>query len=217
MRDKRSEWNAVRSLLKSSTPPFSLLVESVCEPFVSIRDSRIQTADEVITKLADKISTVSSSVRVSVDFGNLTLVHSDRVIAEMLGTLSERLGDSARSVVPVIRTDSAPELLRAALFWTRTYGTGLSVRALGLTKLDQASRVVQDILGEMNLSPEQIDFITDAQDLPRIVTHSEMRAAFPLTANARSWTHLAGSFPGGITHLNADDYEHTLERSEWSV
>lgn len=73
MRDKRAEWTAVRLLAASATIPFSVLVESVCEPFVSIRDSRIQTPEEVIGKLAKNIASVSASTRVS---GSCKLLHA---------------------------------------------------------------------------------------------------------------------------------------------
>ena len=217
MRDKRSEWTAVRSLVTSGIAPFSVLGESVCEPFVSVRGSRVHTPEEVIGKLAGNIVSVSASIRVFVDLENFRLVNSDRDTARMLTALSKGLGLVARSVVPVLRTTSGPEVTEAALIWARSNGTSVCMRVVGLTRLDQASIAVQSLIDRAGLSPSQIDLVTDAQDLPRIVSHSEIRSAFPITTAARSWSHLAGSFPGAITHLEADEYEHTLERAEWTV
>lgn len=153
----------------------------------------------------------------SVDLANFCMLYSDADVARMLTALSKDLGSVARAVVPVVRTDCGPEVLTDALSWARQHGTGICIRAVGLTRLDHASSAVQLLLDQAKLSPLQIDFVTDAQDLPRIVSHSEMRSAFTLASFARSWSHLAGSFPRAITHLKVDDYEHTLERPEWEV
>jgi hypothetical protein len=62
-----------------------------------------------------------------------------------------------------------------------------------------------------------IDFVVDAQDLPRTYTHSDLRAAFQVCDDVRTWSVVAGTFPQGITHLSPDQYEHAQDRDEWLV
>jgi hypothetical protein len=65
--------------------------------------------------------------------------------------------------------------------------------------------------------PSEIDLIVDAQDLPRAVSHEQLRAHFPVSASSRTFAVVAGSFPAQITSLNPDIYEHRLDRGEWST
>lgn len=217
MRDKQSEWQTVRSFLKSGRLPFSLLVEAVCEPFISIRDSRIRTPDEVMGALSQNLAAAAGATRVWVDFENLTLLLKDRDIAEMMSLLSRNLGIAARDVVPVLRTSSGPATQRAALSWSQLHGTGICLRVVGLSRLDDAAAAARGVIDDSGHKLAQIDLVTDAADLPRVVSHAELRAALPFIAHVRSWSHLAGSFPSSVTHLSPDEYEHSLERSEWSV
>lgn len=217
MRDKQSEWNTVRSFRASGHLTFSLLVEAVCEPLISIRGSRIRTPGEVVAALAQNLVLAAPATKVWVDFENLSLVLGDHDIAEMMSLLSRSLGLTAREVIPVMRTSSGPATRRAVHTWSQMHGTGFCLRVVGLSRLGDAATAARDFIDDSGHSLSQIDLVTDAADLPRIVTHADLRSVLPFAALVRSWSHLAGSFPSSVTHLSPDDYEHSLERSEWSV
>ncbi len=217
MRDKRSEWQTVRSFRTSGRLPFSLLVEAVCEPFVSIRGSTIRTPESVMNSLAQNLVAAAAATRVWVDFENLALILKDHEIAEMISLLSRSLGVAARDVVPVLRTSSGPDTRRAVLTWSQLHGTGICIRVVGLSRLEDAAASTRNAIDDSKHALSKIDLVTDAGDLPRVVSHAELRSALPFVALVRSWSHLAGSFPSSVTHLSPDEYEHSLERSEWSV
>jgi len=44
----------------------------------------------------------------------------------------------------------------------------------------------------------------------------ELAAAFPVSQRCRRWVQLAGSFPPSITQLSPEEYEHFIERREWT-
>jgi hypothetical protein len=216
-RDKGSEWRTVSSLLREGPRTFYPLVEAVCEPFIATRSAPAKSPVEVMNKLGTRLQLLADAGVVSADLGNLRQMFSARDRIEMLRLLRRAIGPKHRAVVPVVRCSDEPEFVDAACRAALDSETGLCVRADGLTNAHDKARIVSEIIDRAGIPEHLIDFVADAQDLPRLLSHEEIVALFPIALRARSWTVVAGAFPPTITHLSPDDYEHHLERSEWLV
>lgn len=217
LRDKGSEWRAVSSLLRDGPRTFYPLVEAVCEPFIAGRETPAKSPVEVMQRLGGRLQLLAESGFVSADLGNLRQMFSARDRIEMLRLLRRAVGSKNHAVVPVVRCSDEPEFVDAACRTALEAETGLCIRVDGLTNADEKARVVSEIVDRSGIPENLIDFVAHAQDLPRLLSHEEIVAMFPIALRARSWTVVAGTFPPSITHLSPDDYEHHLERSEWLV
>lgn len=216
LRDKGSEWRAVSSLLRDGPRTFYPLVEAVCEPFIAGRETPAKSPVEVMQRLGGRLQLLAESGFVSADLGNLRQMFSARDRIEMLRLLRRAVGSKNHAVVPVVRCSDEPEFVDAACRTALEAETGLCIRVDGLTNADEKARVVSEIVDRSGIPENLIDFVAHAQDLPRLLSHEEIVAMFPIALRARSWTVVAGTFPPSITHLSPDDYEHHLERSDGS-
>jgi hypothetical protein len=167
--------------------------------------------------LAARVTELSTSRKVWIDLGNLTHVMSGRDVAEMMHVARRAIGSRNDVVIPVVRTSSGESVIEAGFEWARQGGCGLCVRVDGLTRLREKSVVVDNLIRASRLPVQMVDLIADAQDLPRVASHEELAVAFPVAQECRTWAVVAGSFPDQITHLSPEQYEHRIERSEWSV
>jgi hypothetical protein len=217
MRDKGSEWKAVKNFLQAGALPFTPLVEAVCEPFMAPYGSPVKSPVRVIADLASKIVPMTASGRIWVDLDNLRRIFSDNDVAELYRIALGHFGSVSALVTPVVRTSSPPEILDVAFAWSRGSGCGVCIRVEGSPHLSTKAAAVRSIAAGSGEHPTDIDLIYDAQDLPRAVSHDALRDYLPLSAHARTWVVLAGTFPPMITDMKADEYEHKRERGEWAA
>jgi hypothetical protein len=217
MRDKGSEWRAVRKLLERGDLPFTPLVEAVCEPYMPREGEDAENPIRVMGELGGKLALLSTSGRAWVDLGHLLLRFSDHDVAELHAVVRESVGIGSRSVIPVIRTSSPSVIMEAAFVWAHDSGSGICVRVDGVTHLADKAESVRSIVAASGHAPGEIDLIVDAQDLPRAASFEALRDHFPLSQVARNWVVLAGTFPSSITEMKPEDYEHIRERGEWSA
>lgn len=217
MRDKGSEWRAMESFLRAGALPFTPLVEAVCEPFIPQRGHLPESPVAVMERLSRRVAPLTYLGPVWVDCGNLKQVFSSNDVAQMMRVF-RRKGELARHLaIPVIRTSADASVIEAGIEWACEEGSGLCIRVDGLTGLEDKARLVDEMVRESGLRDNAMDLILDAQDLPRLISHDEMRAAFPLHHSARTWVALGGTFPPSITDKSPDVYEHKLERGEWTT
>jgi hypothetical protein len=217
MRNKGSEWRAMKSFLQAGALPFTPLIEAVCEPFMAQRGSVPENPVAAMEKLGRRIAPLTDSGRVWVDLGHLERIFSSNDVVEMMRVVRKHSQLAHHLVVPVIRTSMRQPVMDEAIEWARSEGSGLCIRVDGLTGLRDKARLLSDIVAESRLPHDAIDLVLDAQDLPLAVSHDEMRDAFQLTHSARTWVVLAGSFPTSVTDMRPDDYEHRRDRGEWTA
>jgi hypothetical protein len=55
------------------------------------------------------------------------------------------------------------------------------VRVVGLTRLQEKREILDEIIAASGLPLSEIDIVTDAQDLPRAVSHEELAEMFLAT------------------------------------
>lgn len=217
MRDKGSEWRAVSTFVRQGALPFVPLVEAVCEPYLP-RDGEIPADPvSVMQELGARLMHVATFGRAWVDLGHLIRTHSEADVAELHSIVRTATKASQRAIVPVIRATSPDPVVEAVTRWAFEAQCGLCIRMDGTTHLKQKAAHMQDIATSSGLPMSAIDFVVDAQDLPRAVSHEALRDALPLVDTCREWIHVAGSFPSSITSLTVADYEHRIERAEWSA
>jgi len=214
LRDKGSEWRTIKKFLRRGRLPFAPLVEAVCEPY--LRKGSQPNPVEVIDGLSHRLSRLTDCDRVWVDLGNLLFLFSPGDVARLHSVVRRHLGLRSRVITPSVRTSSPPQIVRAAIEWARSEECGLCIRVDGLTHLPEKALVVNQIVADSGLTPADIDLILDAQDLPRAVSHEEMRRIVPLVSTCRTWVVAAGTFPK-ISDLEHGIYEHLLDRGEFSA
>lgn len=213
MRDKGSEWKAMQKFVSAGKLPFTPLVEAVCEPVIYQRKNPVA----VVTDFARKVAPLADSGRVWVDLHNLLLAFSANDVAELHEVLRGSVGAMPHAITPIIRTSSPSAVRDAAFAWGRAHGSGVCIRVEGVGRLAEKAEAVRRIATAFGANLSDVDFIFDAQDLPRVVSHKELRDVFPLSQEARNWVVLGGSFPSSITDMTPDDYEHRWERREWTA
>lgn len=211
MRDKGSEWKTALSFLSSRDLPFTPLIESVCEPIIHSGKSAIH----VIRDLARKVAPLSARGRVWVDLSNLSRVLSSNDLAEIHSVFGNTQRLLAAPITPVVGTSMSEIVAESAMRLGHDLGVGICIRIDGVTRLNEASSRVTEIVRSCGLPDSDIDLIFDAQDLPRAVPYDALPDLFPLSRNARNWAVIAGSFPSTITDMHPDVYEHVRERAEW--
>ncbi len=216
VRDKGSEWRAIKAFLQSGALPFTPLVEAVCEPFMTQpgRPGAAAHGGDGL-KLSHNVAQLTDSGRLWVDLCHLERIFSSGDVAEMHRVFRQNPDLAVHLAVPVARTSAGQPVIDAAIEWARAQSSGLCIRVDGLTHLRDKSNLVSDIVAASGLSEGSIDLILDAQDLPLAVSHDEMRNVFPVVHAARTWVVLAGTFPRSITDMDPNDYEHKRERGEW--
>ena len=215
MRDKGSEWRALKKIRERGPLSFTPLVEAVCEPYMPSYGGVPKSPVAVLSALGDKLAILGRSSRVWYDLGHLLYVFSANDVAEFHRLVLTRVGSASGLVTPVVRTSSPSVVTEAAIMWARDEHSGLCIRVDGATHLSKNAQVVQDILATSGLPASELDLIFDAQDLPNAVAHEALRDFFPLSDTTRTWAVIAGSFPKSITDMSPDEYEHTRDRSEW--
>lgn len=213
MRDKGSEWMAMDRFLKAGQLPFTPLIEAVCEPMMYKGKNPI----DVIASLGKKLAPLTDSGRVWVDLGNLLFQYSPNDVAELHGVLRGSVGLAVHRVTPVVRTSSPGAIVEAAFEWARDEDSGICVRVDGVSRLAESAARVTEIVDAFGRDLSDVDLIFDAQDLPRAISHDALGDAFPIYKAARNWVALGGTFPGSITHMDPDLYEHRWERAEWTT
>jgi hypothetical protein len=217
LRDKGSEWRAMRQFLERGRLPFVPLVEAVCEPFLPGSGQRPQSPGTVTNRLGVNLGALTDSGRVWVDLNHLGQIFSGSDLVELHRVLRTNQELAFNSITPVVRTSSSSDVIDEACRWAFEEGCGLGIRVDGLTRLRQKSDILVDIIRASGLRPDNIDVILDGQDLPRAVGHEEMADAFPTSQITRTFVVLAGTFPRSITDMDPDTYEHTRERGEWTT
>lgn len=217
LRDKGSEWRAATSLQLTGAVQFRPLVEAVCEPMLPRPNAKSKTPQETMIALGRKLGSLATSQPVWIDLGNLRHMFESRDVARLADILRTALGPGTSVVTPVIRTSAEQAEIDTAISWAQDTGSGLCIRIDGLTNMSEKAKVAADLAMASELPDRMIDLIADAQDLPRVVTHEMLADAFPLSQSGRHWVLIAGSFPDAITHLRPDEYEHFIERSEWTT
>jgi hypothetical protein len=214
MRDKGSEWKAMNAFLRTGALPFTPLIEAVCEPY-DPQNGVPKNPVSVLGVLGTKLPRITDSGRLWVDLGHLTRAYSAADVAEFHTVVRRNLGLASSLVTPVVRTSSPPEVLDAVFAWAREEGSGLCIRVDGATHLTAKAELVRSISSSSGVANQDIDLVCDAQDLPRAVSHDQLRETFALSQTARVWAVVGGTFPKGITDMQPDDYEHRRERGEW--
>jgi len=217
MRNKGSEWQALGRCLERGPLPFVPLVEAVREPFIPSRGRLPEDPATVMAKLNSRIKILAHAARVWIDHGNLVGTFSTHDVLEMLRIVYRLDGRAATRATPVVRASSPPALMEALVRVARTQRAGLCIRVDGVTHLESKAAIVSDLVLQAGVDASEIDLVVDAQDLPRVVSHDELRDRFPLFENARTFAIVAGTFPPSITDLSPDQYVHKLERGEWSA
>lgn len=215
MRDKGSEWRAMRRFLEAGRLPFSPLVEAVCEPYLTRSGESAKSPVEVVDALGGKVAPLTDSGRAWVDLGHLTRLFSASDVSKLHRVVRQASGLSIHLVTPVVHTSSPGEVVEAVLAWAREERSGICIRVDGGTHLSQKAVEVRTIVTESGLGGADIDLILDAQDLPRAISYETLRDAFPISQGARTWAVVAGTFPPSITDMSPEIYQHTRDRDEW--
>ncbi|MBX9929921.1 MAG: beta family protein, partial [Gemmatimonadaceae bacterium] len=216
VRDKSSEWKAIRGSESAARLPMGILAEAVCEPMNRPEGRRSDAPDAVVTRLAVRIGELHDHSWVAADLHNLLLLLSPSDVATLIPILG-RFGSGGNSVpIPVVRTSSPPAVRQAVYDLAQRLGKGLVLRVDGVNHLGRSVKVAETIALESGVAAQDIDLIVDAKDLPRYVPLVELHDSFPVIPSCRSWTFLSGTFPGSITDLSPSTLLHTLDRTEWS-
>lgn len=217
MRDKGSEWRAAAAIAKRGPLPFTPLVEAVCEPFMPRAETPVANPVDVVSKLIRRANALTDSGRVWVDFNHLRLVFSAADVAELHHVARGYRLFGRNLLTPVVRTSSDTPVVEAVAEWAAAEGCGVCIRVDGTTSLAERADDVLRLLNELGIPIEEVDLVVDAQDLPRLAGFDLLTEAFPQSALARNWVVLGGTFPSSITEYSPDDYEHLIERAEWSA
>lgn len=217
MRDKGSEWRALHSFGNGGPLPFSPIIEAVSEVFVADGRRVPQHPEMVVKKLSTNIKKMPPAARTWVDLGHLLQVFTPHDVAEIARMLRQELGARAKAIVPVIRTSTPPSLASALLAWGIDSGQGVGIRVDGLVATETQAAKTSDLVTASGVPATAIDLIIDAQDLPRTMSHEELADVFPASQTSRNYILLGGTFPGSITPMRPDDYQHFRERGEWSA
>ena len=186
-RDKASEWQVIESLAENGQLPCALLIEAVCEPLIASRNRPAKTPGQMIRALALRLAAVAAGGDVWIDFGNIATRYSDADVAEMIRTLRESMGPAAHDVTPLVRTSAGPAERAAVLEWTLDGTSGMAIRVDGVTALAEKSVMVDALARQPGLDSDNIDLITDAQDLPSLASLRDLATAFPLSQSCRNW------------------------------
>ena len=217
MRDKGSEWQALGRFSERGSLPFVPLIEAVREPFMPTRGRLPGDPATVMAKLNSRVEAVAHSTRVWIDLGNLVGAFSAHDVLEMLRIVHRLDSRAATHAIPVVRASSPPPVVEALVHVARTQRSGLCIRVDGVTHLGSKAEVVAYLALQSGIDASEIDFVVDAQDLPRVASHDELRDTFPLFETARTFAVVAGTFPPSITDLSPEHYVHRLERGEWGA
>jgi hypothetical protein len=214
MRDKASEWKALRLLRSAGSFEGHILVEAVCEPLVTTKYRKAITPQVMMERLGEKIASTLDS-RVWLDVDNLQLVLDEELLGPLLRIAARRRTLFGDLLVPVVRASSPSSVAREACRLANEHHSGLCIRVDGLAHLAVQNEKVERIISESGLDASAIDLIADAKDLPWAHSHEELERHLPICGSVRTWAVLAGTFPSSITPLDPDTYEHILPRDEW--
>lgn len=215
LRDKSSEWNALRQLAARGPLGFTPLVEAVCEPLLPRKDRVRIAPEDMIKGLSARAGEIAAWGRAWIDLGHLALLMPPAQIAHLLSVAQSNAGLFSANVTPVVRAGADAQIVNQAREWHTQHGSGVCIRVEGLTHIKDKSQQVSTLVRLLGLPLSDLDLVLNAQHLPRLLNLRELEGAFPESGSVRNWVKLAGTFPPKVSDYDLDTYEHRLDRDEW--